>query len=131
MALAVELEMVDGRLHRALHLRARRRNDLVVPDRNRPRAFRGPQLFQALFHDAYRLTHLLHAYEITVVAVPVLADRDVEIQFRVTFVGLRLAQIPDGAGAAHHHAGKAPRPRVGKRDRTDAGVALLEDAVVR
>src|SRR3989440_11041835 len=35
MALAVELEMVNGRFHRALHLGARRRDDLVVPDGNR------------------------------------------------------------------------------------------------
>src|SRR5262249_18465923 len=131
MALAVELEVVDGRLHRAFRLRARGRNDLVVPDRNRPRAFRRSQLFQALLHDADRLAHLLHAHEIAVVAVAVLADGNVEIEFRVTFVGLRLAQIPGGAGAAHHDAGEAPRPRVGKRDRADAGVALLEDAVVR
>src|SRR5215471_3195440 len=130
MTLAVELEMVDGRLHRALRLGTRRRNDFVVPDRNRPRAFRRPQLLQTLLHDANRLAHLLHAHEIAVVAVAVLADRDVEIEFRVTFVGLRLAQIPGGAGAAHHDAGEAPRPGIGQRDRADPDVALLEDAVV-
>src|SRR5262249_3089948 len=37
--LAVELEVVDGRLHRALHLCAWRRNDLLVSDGNRPRTF--------------------------------------------------------------------------------------------
>src|SRR5262249_17604631 len=110
-------------------LRARWRNDFVVPDRNRPRAFRGPQLFQTLLHDAYRLPHLLHAHEITVVAVAVLADRDVEIEFRVTFVGLRLAQIPRGAAAAHQTGAKRPGPRVWKRVCADAAVGVLEDAV--
>src|SRR5262249_57812917 len=44
-------------------------------------------------------------------------------------VGLRLAQVPGGAGAAHHHAGKAPGPGVLELDDADVDVALLEDAV--
>src|SRR6266404_5148180 len=43
MALAVELEMVDGRLHRALHLGAQRRHDLVVLDGNRSPTFWQPR----------------------------------------------------------------------------------------
>src|SRR5262249_11212466 len=50
MSLAVELEVVDGRLHRALHLRTRRRDDLVVSDGNRSRAFPRAQLLKALLH---------------------------------------------------------------------------------
>src|SRR5262249_50207744 len=46
------------------------------------------------------------------------------------FVGLRLAQIPGSARAAHHHAGKTPAPRVRELDHADVDVALLEDAVV-
>ena len=68
--------------------------------------------------------------QIAVVAVAVLADRNVEIELVVALVGLRLAQIPGGAGAAHHHAGKAPLPGVVERDDADVDVALLEDAVV-
>src|SRR5919197_5531386 len=131
MALAVELEMVDGRLHRAFHLAARRRNDLVVAGRNRAGALWRSQLLETLFHDAHRLAHLLHANEVAVVAVAVLADRDVEIELGITFVGLRLAQIPGGAGAAHHDAREPPRPCVGKLDHADTDVALLEDAVFR
>jgi hypothetical protein len=39
VALAIEFEIVDGRLHRALHFGAQWRDDLVVFDGNRPPAF--------------------------------------------------------------------------------------------
>ena len=39
VAFSVELEMVNGRLHRALHLGAQRRHDLVVLDGNRSSTF--------------------------------------------------------------------------------------------
>jgi hypothetical protein len=110
--------MVDGRLHRALHLGAQRRDDLVVPDGDRSPTFGQAQLLQALFHDAHRLAHLLHADAVAVVIVAVLADRDVEIELGIAFVGLRSAQVPGGAGAAHHDPGKTPTPggsRVGGR----------------
>src|SRR4029077_11512506 len=69
VALGIEFEMVDCRLHRALHFGAQWRHDLAVLDGNRPLTFGQPQLLQALFHDAHRLTHLFHAHEITGVAV--------------------------------------------------------------
>src|SRR5262249_61507788 len=111
-AVVAELEMVAGLLHRALHLGAQGRNDLVVPDGNRSPTFGQPQLLQALFHDAHRLAHLLHADAVAVVIVAVLADRDVKIELGIAFVGLRSAQIPGGAGAAHHHTAKTPTPRL-------------------
>src|SRR5262245_20583540 len=131
MALAVELEMVDGRLHRALHLGARRRNDLVVLDGDRSRAFPRLQSAQALLHDAHRLAHLLHSHDIAIVVVAVLADRNVEIELGIALVGLRLAQVPGCARTAHHDPGKSPPPGIFERDRADADVALLEDAVFR
>ena len=78
-------------------------------------ALRRVQLLAALLHDLHRLAHLLHADEIAVVAVAVLADGDVEIELGIAFVGLRLAQIPRGARAAHHHAGEAPGEAVVQR----------------
>ncbi len=39
-AFGVELEVVNQRLHRALHLAALGRHDLVVVDRDRPLSFR-------------------------------------------------------------------------------------------
>ena len=81
MALGIELEMVDSRLHRALHFSAQRWDNLVVLDGNRPLTPGQPQLLQALLHDADRLPHLFHADAIAVVAIAVLADRNIEIQF--------------------------------------------------
>src|SRR5207237_5390870 len=45
--------------------------------------------------------------------------------------GLRLAQIPGGAGAAHHDTGKPPTPGICELDHGDTDVALLEDAIFR
>src|SRR6202012_4491906 len=65
-ALGVELEMMDQRFHRALHLAAARREDLVILDSDRPLPVGRPQLGDALPHDAHRLPHLFHANTITV-----------------------------------------------------------------
>src|SRR5690606_25380525 len=88
------------------------------------------QTVDALADDLGRLAHLFHADEIAVVAITVLADRDVKIHFGIAFVGLRLAQIPGRARAAYHDAREAPGPRIVERDYADVHVALLEDAVV-
>src|ERR1700733_5154341 len=130
-ALGVELEVVDQRFHRALHLAPARRKDLVVLDRDRPLRFGQAQLFDALLHNAPGLAPLFHAEAVAVVAVAVLADRNVEIHRGVTFVRLRLAQVPRRTRAAHHHARKAPLPRLLERDYADIDIALLEDAVSR
>src|SRR5262249_12133995 len=78
-ALGVKLEMMDERLHRALHLGAPGWNDLVVLDSDGTLPFRRAQLLQALLHDPGRLPHLLHAHAVAVVIVAVLADRNVEL----------------------------------------------------
>ena len=129
-AFGVELEVMDQAFHRALHLFAPGRHDLVVVDRDPALAVGRVQLFDALLHDADRLAHLFHADAITVVIVAVLAHRNVEIHLGVAFVGLRLAQIPGRAGAAHHDAGKAARPGVVEPHHADIDIALLEDAVL-
>ena len=127
--LGVELEVVDKRFHRALHVAPRRRHDLAVGGGDRALPLGGAQLRQALLHDADRLAHLLHADDLAVVVVAVAADRDVELELLVALVRLRLAQVPGRAGAADHDAGEAPAPGVLERDEADVDVALLEDAV--
>ena len=87
------------------------------------------KLLDALPHDAHGLAHLFHADDLTVVVVAVLAHRDVEIHLLVALVGLRLAQVPGGARAAHHDAREAPFPAILERHDADIDVALLEDAV--
>ena len=120
---------MDQRLHRRLHLGALRRHDLAVVAGDRAAAVMAPQLLAALLHDGGRLAHLLHADEVAVVAVAVLADGNIELHLLVAFVRLRLAQIPRRAGAAHHHAREAPGPGVLELHHADVDVALLEDAV--
>src|SRR5438552_11936721 len=100
--------MMNQRLHGALHLAALGRHELVVHDRYRTLSLAGGELFQALLHDPYRLTHLLHPDAVAIVAVAILAYWDIEIEIRVRLVRLRLAQVPGRAGSAHHHTGKAP-----------------------
>ena len=89
----------------------------------------GPELGDALAHDAHRLAHLLHADDLAVVVVAVPPHRDVEIHLLVALVGLRLAKVPCRAGAADHDARETPLPAILERDDADIDVALLEDAV--
>src|SRR5215468_4388564 len=130
VAFGVELEMMDQGLHRALHICALRRRDLVVRNVHEPLPFGRAQLLDALAHDADRLAHLLHADAVTIVAITAAADRDIEIELCIALIGLRLAQVPGSARASHHHAGETPCPGIGETDDADVDIALLEDAVV-
>src|SRR3954470_2171693 len=119
--------MLDHCLHRPFHLATAGRHDLVIHEHDRPLSVGAAELLDALFHDAHRLAHFFHAYQVAIVTVAVLPDRNIEIEFGVAFVGLRLAQVPSGAGAAHHDAGKSPGPGVSELDDADIDVALLEN----
>ena len=69
VALGVELEVMDQRFHRALHLAARRRRDLAG---RRPCTGPARHLRQALAHDLQRSARISsHAHEVAVVAVAV------------------------------------------------------------
>ena len=120
--------MVDELLHPLLHLDARGRRDLVVVDHHRAGVLAQP--VDALLDDAVRLAEFLDAHEVAVVAVAVLAHRDVELHAVVDGVGLLLAQIPFDARAAQHRPGEAERKRALRRDDADADGALLPDAVL-
>src|SRR6201996_7335499 len=56
-AFGEELEVMDERFHRTLHLGPLRRRELVVLDAYGPRS----HLFKALPHDLHALPHLLNA----------------------------------------------------------------------
>ncbi|OIQ68002.1 hypothetical protein GALL_504100 [mine drainage metagenome] len=127
-AFAEQLEVVNQRFHAGLHLFPRRRRHLVVFGDHR--AGIRAQPVRALFDDAVGLAHLFHADKIAVVAVAVLADRNVEIQAIVDVVGLGLAQIPCHARAAQHRSGHAQVHRPLGGNDPDADRALLPDAVV-
>src|SRR5258706_16072638 len=104
VAFGIELEVFDHCFHRTLHFATPWRNNLVIPDGDRSLSFSVPKLFDALLHDAHRLTHLLHAHEIAIITVAMLPNGNIEIKLRVAFVRLCLAQVPLRAGPAHHHA---------------------------
>src|SRR5229473_3755655 len=128
-ALGDQLEVMDQLLHALFHLEARRRRDLVVVDHHGARVLAQP--VDALTHDAVRLAHLLDAHQVAVVAVPALADRDVELHAVVDLVGLFFPQIPGHARAAQHRAGEAEGESPLCGDHADAYGALLPDAIVR
>src|SRR5690606_13410956 len=107
VTLGVELEVVDQRLHGALHFATLGRHDLAVGVGYRPDAILAEQPLHTLAHDFCRLAHLFHADQIAVVAIAVLPHGDVEVHLRIALVGLALAQIPRRTRAAHHHARKA------------------------
>src|SRR3712207_8757995 len=51
---------------------------------------------------------------------------DVELELLVALIGLRFAQVPGSAGAAHHHAREAPLPGVLERHDADVDVRSEE-----
>ena len=117
---------MDQRLHRALHLGARRRRDFAVVDLDRARR----HLRQCLPDDAQRLPHLLDPHQVAVVGIAVAADRHVEIHFVVDIVGLRATQIPGDARTAQHRPGKPPVRRLLGGHDADVDAAFLENAVL-
>ena len=126
-AFGIELEVMDQGFHRHLHLGPARRCDLVVGGHDRPTDL--AQLFAGLADDLRRFPHLLHPAEITVIAVAVLAQRNLEVEVVVALVRLVATQVPGDAGPSHHHAGEAPGQGLFLADHTNIDVPLLEDAV--
>src|SRR5579875_303336 len=126
IALGVELEVIDEGLHRPLHLGARRRGDLLVLHHEWPAG----HPLAALLDDLETLAHLLDAHQIAVIAVAVLADRNIEIHLGIDVVGLGLAQIPGHARSAQHRPAEAPVEGILSADDADIDGALLEDAVL-
>ncbi len=128
-AFGVELEMIDQPFHGSLHLRSSRRDNVVIVGDDGALSVSRTEFLKTLLHDADRLAHFLHPHEVSVVAVAMLANRDVEIELGIALIGLCFAQVPNSTGATYHHAGEAPGPCVFKLDHPDIDVPLLEDAV--
>ena len=81
-------------------------------------------------NNAEGLTELLHAAEVTVVAVTVDADWDVELDLVIGVVWLGLADIPWYTGTAEHDTGEGEVERIGGGDLSNALGAADPDTVV-
>lgn len=126
VALCEEEEVVDQSLHVLLHGSTGRRRDLVILNTNGA----GRHLVQALVDDAERLAEFLHTAEVTVVAVAVDADRDVEFNLVIGVVGLGLADVPWDTGATEHDTRKAHVQRISGVDDTDPLGSHFPDTVI-
>src|SRR5262249_15799055 len=126
-AFGIELEVVNQRLHGALHLVSPRRRYLVIGRTMGPAW--DPR--DALLDDPEALAHLLHSNEVWIVAIAVPADRYIELHSIIGHVGLRLAQIPGRARGPQHGACEPPIERLGQGHHADIDQALLEDPVLR
>lgn len=78
VSLAEELEVVNQRFHALLHHSARRRRQLVVVDLDSARR----HLVKTLTDDVQALAHLLNTAQVSVIAVSVLSNRDVELDLQ-------------------------------------------------
>jgi hypothetical protein len=126
VTLGVEQEVVDESLHVLLHCGARRRGDLVVLNLDGTSG----HLVQALVDDAERLAELLHAAEVTVVAVTVDTNGDVELDLVVGIIRLGLADIPRNTGSAEHDTGEGVVESVSGADDTNTLGTADPDTVV-
>jgi len=106
VAFSVKLEVMNERLHRALHLGAARWHDLGVHEMRGPLPVRRAQLGDALLHDAYRLPHLFHADQIAVVTV---AARDLKVSRNTVRKVLR-----SGETLFEYERLVQPRPKLGR-----------------
>ena len=127
VTLGKQKEVMDQCLHVLLHGRTGRRRDLVVFHLDGTRG----HLVQALDDDAEGLTEFLHTAEVTVVAVTVDTDGDVELDLVVGIVGLRLADIPGHTRATEHDTGETHVQSILSIHDTNTLGSGLPDTVIR
>ena len=120
--------MVNQVFHTCFHFGTFRRSEFVVCGNDRTRIDTQP--LGTLFDDAHGLTHFFHTAEVTVVAVAVHTDGNIEIHFVVHFVRLCLTHVPFHAGTAKHNAGKAFLHGALRSDNADADGTLFPNTVV-
>lgn len=126
VTLGVEQEVVDQSLHVLLHGSSGRRRDLVVLDTDRT----GGHLVQALVDDSQGLAELLHSAEVSVVAVTVGTNRDVELNLVISIVGLALSDVVGDTGTTQHDTSEGEVESLSSGDNTNAPQTLNPDTVV-
>jgi hypothetical protein len=118
--------VVNESLHVLLHGGARRRGDLVVLNTNGTSG----HLVQALVDDTEGLAEFLHTAKVTVVAVTVDTDGDIELNLVIGVVRLGLTNIPWHTGTTEHDTSEAHVESITGVDNTDTLSTLLPDTVV-
>jgi hypothetical protein len=126
VSLGEEKEVVDQSLHILLHGGTGRGRDLVVFDTDRTSG----HLVQALVNDAQGLAELLHTAKVTVVAVTVDTNGNVELNLIVGIVGLRLADIPRDTRTTEHNTSETHVEGVSRGDNTNTLSSGLPDTVI-
>lgn len=127
VALGEQKEVVNESFHVLLHGGTRGRGDLVILDANGA----GRHLVQALVDDTKGLAELLHTAEITIIAVAVDTNRDVELDLVIGVVRLGLADIPWDTGTTEHDTTETHVQSISRRDDTDALSSGFPNSVIR
>jgi hypothetical protein len=126
VSLGEEQEVVDESLHVLLHGRSWWWRNLVIFHTD----WTSWHLVQALVDDAKRLAELLHSAKVTIVAVTVLANWDVEFHLVVCVVRLALANIPWDTGASEHDTSEGVVQGIGSRNNSNTSGSANPDTVV-
>lgn len=127
ITLGEEKEVVDESLHVLLHGRTGRRRELVVLNLNGTRR----HLVQTLVDDTERLTELLHTAQVTVVAVTVDTNGDIELHIAVGVIRLRLPDIPGDTGTTEHNSSETHIEGIRGTDNANTLGSRLPDPVIR
>ena len=142
VSLAEELEVVDQALHALLHHGTGWRCELMVVDLDNT----SRHLVQALADDVQTLAHLLDTAEVSVVAIAIFADGDIELDLSnrsvmwqitlrshthlvVLVIRLDLSEIPRDTTSTQHDTAEAPVQGLLGSHYTNTNRPLLPDTV--
>jgi hypothetical protein len=126
VTLGVEQEVVNEGLHVLLHGSSWGRRNLVVLDTDRT----SRHLVETLVDNAEGLAELLHSAEVSVVAVTVGSNRDIELNLVVGVVGLVLADVEGDSRTSEHDTSEGKVQSLGSRNDTNTPQSLNPDTVV-
>jgi hypothetical protein len=127
VTLGEQEEVVDKGFHVLLHGSTGWGADLVVFNLDGSRR----HLVQALVDNPEGLAELFHTAEVSVVAVTVVADGNIEFDLVVGIVWLRLADVPGNTGTTEHDTGKAHVKSIGSGDYPNSLGSSQPDTVIR
>jgi hypothetical protein len=126
IALGVEKEVVDKGLHVLLHGGSWGRRNLVVLNTDGT----SRHLVEALVDNSERLAELLHSAEVSVVAVTVGSNGNIEFDLVVGVVRLVLADVERNTRTSQHDTSEGKVQSLSGRNDTNTPQSLNPDTVV-